>query len=134
MPPITCTGFSSHTSIKKQHEKPYPRWYAPSCCSTLSSHYSVLLVHPLRCTFNLYPYTISSIKDTKKGHPVGCPQYDESNLSYVGIIQIRLWVKAIAYSQPTLVSTPLWLHYMRIIGNRQFFLLHRLYNDVITRV
>ena len=40
---------------------------------------------------------------------------------YVGIIQIRLWVKAIAYSQPTLVSTPLWLHYMRIIGNRQFF-------------
>ena len=53
---------------------------------------------------------------------------------YVGIIQIRLWVKAIAYSQPTLVSTPLWLHYMRIIGNRQFFLLHRLYNDVITRV
>ena len=53
---------------------------------------------------------------------------------YVGIIQIRLWVKAIAYSQPTLVSTPLWLHYMRIIENRQFFLLHRLYNDVITRV
>ena len=40
---------------------------------------------------------------------------------YVGIIQIRLWVKAIAYSQPTLVSTPLWLHYMRIIGSRQFF-------------
>ena len=33
---------------------------------------------------------------------------------YVGIIQIRLWVKAIAYSQPTLVSTPLWLHYMRL--------------------
>ena len=53
---------------------------------------------------------------------------------YVGIIQIRLWVKAIAYSQPTLVSTPLWLHYMRIIENRQFVLLHRLYNDVITRV
>ncbi len=53
---------------------------------------------------------------------------------YVGIIQIRLWVKAIAYSQPTHVSTPLWLHYMRIIGSRQFFLLHRLYINVITRV
>ena len=40
------------------------------------------------------------IKDTKKGHPVGCPRYDESNLSYVGIIQIRLWVKTFVYSQP----------------------------------
>ena len=91
---------SPHTS-KKQHEKPYPRWYAPSCCSTLSSHYSVPLVHPFRCTFILYPYTIDHpMKDTKKGHPVGCPQYDESNLSYVGIIQIRLWVKTFVYSQP----------------------------------
>jgi hypothetical protein len=26
---------------------------------------------------------------------------------YVGIIQIRLWVKAYAYSQPTVVSSPL---------------------------
>ena len=39
-------------------------------------------------------------KTQKKGHPVGCPQYDESNLSYVGIIQIRLWVKTFVYSQP----------------------------------
>ena len=89
------------SSIKKQHEKPYPRWYAPSCCSTLSSHYSVSLVHPLRYTSILYPYRIDyPMKDTKKGHPVGCPQYDESNLSYVGIIQIRLWVKTSVYSQP----------------------------------
>ena len=55
------------SSIKKQHEKPYPRWYAPSCCSTLSSHYSVPLVHPFRCTSILYPYTIDHpMKDTKK--------------------------------------------------------------------
>ena len=40
---------------------------------------------------------------------------------YVGIIQIRLWVKALAYSQPTRVSTPLWLHYTRWWENRQFF-------------
>ena len=40
---------------------------------------------------------------------------------YVGIIQIRLWVKALAYSQPTRVSTPLWLHYTRCYGNRQLF-------------
>ena len=40
---------------------------------------------------------------------------------YVGIIQIRLWVKALAYSQPTRVSTPLWLHYRRLIGNSQIF-------------
>ena len=40
---------------------------------------------------------------------------------YVGIIQIRLWVKALAYSQPTRVSTPLWIHYRRFKGNRQFF-------------
>ena len=89
------------SSIKKQHEKPYPRWYAPSCCSTLSSHYSVPLVHPRRCTSSLYPYGIDHpMKDTKKGHPLGCPRYDESNLSYVGIIQIRLWVKTSVYSQP----------------------------------
>ena len=72
---------SPHTSIKKQHEKPYPRWYAPSCCSTLSSHYSVPLVHPLRCTSILYLYRIDHpMKNTKKGHPIGCPQYDESKL------------------------------------------------------
>ena len=33
---------------------------------------------------------------------------------YVGIIQIRLWVKALAYSQPTRVGTPLWIHYRRL--------------------
>ena len=40
---------------------------------------------------------------------------------YVGIIQIRLWVKALAYSQPTHVSTPLWLHYRLLRGTRQLF-------------
>ena len=43
---------------------------------------------------------IPPCKTYKKGHPVGCPRYDESNLSYVGIIQIRLWVKTSVYSQP----------------------------------
>ena len=40
---------------------------------------------------------------------------------YVGIIQIRLWVKALAYSQPTRVSTPLWLHYRLLREPRQLF-------------
>ena len=64
---LSAMAPSPHTSIKKQHEKPYPRWYAPSCCSTLSSHYSVPLVHPFRCTSILYLYTIyHPMKDTKK--------------------------------------------------------------------
>ena len=53
---------------------------------------------------------------------------------YVGIIQIRLWVKALAYSQPTRVSTPLWLSLYEVCRESSNILLHRLYIDVITRV
>ena len=59
----------------------------------------LLYIHgdaPPACTL----WDIPSYERYKKGHPLGCPRYDESNLSYVGIIQIRLWVKTFVYSQP----------------------------------
>ena len=52
---------------------------------------------------------------------------------YVGIIQIRLWVKAIAYSQPTLVSTPLWVLLYELNCKWSNVFLHILYNNAITK-
>ncbi len=89
---------SLHTSIKnsmKNHTRGGMPLHAVALYRlTILFHLCIHLDVSLFCT------PIPSYERYKKGHPVGCPQYDESNLSYVGIIQIRLWVKTFVYSQP----------------------------------
>ena len=85
-----------HTSIKNS-TKNHTRGGMPLHAVAL---YRLTILFHLYIHLDVPLYDTPSYKRHKKGHPVGCPQYDESNLSYVGIIQIRLWVKTFVYSQP----------------------------------
>ena len=91
---------SLHTSIKNSM-KNHTRGGMPLHAVAL---YRLTILFHLYIHIDVSPYCthsdIPSYERYKKGHPVGCPQYDELNLSYVGIIQIRLWVKTFVYSQP----------------------------------